>query len=299
MTPERFPRSIPLDAFGVRQNGQFLAGRGKECLNRGMETPRLEEEGQPIHRLNVEEMRASLSAVRAAQAEARARNRRETLKARVLVGTAVVTFAVGVVATRTRAAHGSSARRPTVAEIAAPAVNAAPASVAPLGAAPPAPLEPPSPPVPAQISGPDRAGDASVVAECEALVGRHLWRQAAQPCALAVEARPNEAGLALALAQAEHARNRLADAEHWAQRAIALDPSLPEAFVIRAHAEAHAGDSRAAARDFRRYLSLAPRGWHAKEARAALRARQDDRDPRPSSTSSSSSTSTSTSVSAS
>jgi Tfp pilus assembly protein PilF len=103
----------------------------------------------------------------------------------------------------------------------------------------------------------------------------HRWRQAAEPCALAVKARPDDATIVLGLAQSEHARNRLAEAGEWAKRAIALDPNLAEAFIIQAHAEARAGDAGAAAQDFRRYLSLAPRGWHAREARAALRARQE------------------------
>jgi tetratricopeptide (TPR) repeat protein len=241
----------------------------------------MEEEAPNRQRLNVDEMRASLSAVHAAQAEARARNRRETLKARLLVGTAVVTFSVGVIATRTRAAHGSSPRPLPAAQVAPLAAHPAPTPAAPPEAsaavAPEAPLEPP-----AAVVAPEGASPEGAVTECEALVGRHLWRQAAEPCASAAKVRPNDAAIALALAQSEHARNRLPEAGQWARRAIELDPSLPEAFVIRAHAEARAGDAVAAARDFRRYLSLAPRGWHAREARAALRARQVEADAGPS-----------------
>jgi Flp pilus assembly protein TadD len=105
------------------------------------------------------------------------------------------------------------------------------------------------------------------------LCKRHRWREAAEPCALAIKARPDDATLFLGLAQSAHARNRLAEAGTWAKRAIALDPNLAEAFIIKAHAEANVGDEAAADRDFRQYLALAPRGWHAKEARKALRAR--------------------------
>jgi predicted TPR repeat methyltransferase len=78
--------------------------------------------------------------------------------------------------------------------------------------------------------------------------------------------------LALRIAQAHHARARLSAANEWATRALALDPSLAEAFVIVAHAETHVGHSDAAVGAYRHYLALAPRGWHAAEARAAVRA---------------------------
>jgi hypothetical protein len=124
----------------------------------------------------------------------------------------------------------------------------------------------------------DRAATEGAVAACEQLCKRHRWREAAEPCAVAAKARPDDANIVLGLAQSEHARNHLAEAGAWAKRAIALDPDLAEAFIIEAHAEAHAGARAASARDYRRYLSLAPHGWHAREARAALRARQDRRD---------------------
>jgi tetratricopeptide (TPR) repeat protein len=238
-----------------------------------METPAVEEEVRAPQRMSLDEMRTSLLSVQAAQAAARARNRRETLKARLMVGTAVVTFVVGVVATRTRAARGPEPRRRSMAVAVAPVVPHPPVPAAPVAAEPAAPPAPPAPPVAPAIATRDGA-NASAVDECEALVGRHLWRQAAEPCASAAKARPNDAAVALALSQSEHARNRLAEAGRWARRAIALDPKLPEAFVIRAHAEAQAGQEAAAARDFRRYLALAPHGWHAREARAALRPRQ-------------------------
>jgi tetratricopeptide (TPR) repeat protein len=224
-------------------------------------------------------MRASLSAVRAAQAEAQARNRNETLKARLLVGTAVVTFAVGLVAMRTTAARATSRRGPagavTVALAERPAPSPAAAMLAaPISAARAAPLEAPVSAAP-EIPTVDAAANARAIAACEILCKGHHWRQAAEPCAVAVKARPDDAAVVLGLAQSEHARNRLAEAGEWAKRAIALDPKLAEAFIIEAHAEARVGNAAAAARDFRRYLSLAPRGWHAKEARDALRARRD------------------------
>jgi hypothetical protein len=222
-------------------------------------------------------MLASLSAVRAAQADAVARNRRETWKARLVVGTAVATFAVGMVATRARAGRKAPPR-------ANAAVAAAVASPEPLAPEPPAPapataaaLVAPMPTGPALaapiVAAPPISDEAraTAIAECEQLSRQHHWRQAAEPCALAAKARPDDPSIVMGMAQSEHARNRMAEAGQWAGRAIALDANLAEAYVIRAHAERRAGDPAAAARDFRKYLELAPRGWHAREARAAVR----------------------------
>ncbi len=211
-------------------------------------------------------MRASLSAVHSAVAETRARNRRETMKARLLVGTALVTFAVGLVATRTRAARRAPPR-----ESSPTATVPLAARSAPMLAAPTLPV--PTLAAPISLEAPAGAANVGAVTECEMLCKRHRWREAAEPCALAIKARPDDATLFLGLAQSAHARNHLVEAGTWAKRAIALDPTLAEAFIIEAHAEANVGDDVAAGRDFRRYLSLAPRGWHAKEARRALHAR--------------------------
>jgi tetratricopeptide (TPR) repeat protein len=224
-------------------------------------------------------MRASLSAVHAALAEARARNGRETTKARLLVGTAIVTFAVGLVVTRTRAAHKTPPPAPAVAATVSLTERPAPVLAAPKLTEPISAARAPSPEAPAsaapEASTTDGAANAGAVATCEMLCKRHHWRQAAEPCAVAVKTRPDDATILLGLAQSAHARNRMAEAGEWAKRAVALDPNLPEAFIIEAHAEARVGDAAAAARDFRRYLALAPRGWHAKEAREALRARRE------------------------
>jgi hypothetical protein len=224
-------------------------------------------------------MRASLSAVQTAVAETRARNRRETMKARLLVGTAVLTFAIGLIATRTRAARTPAPSGPKVAAVvprAAPPTPtfAAPKLTAPISApraaAPRAPaFAETEPPVTADTA------NTSAVAECETLCKRHRWRLAAEPCAMAIKTRPDDPTLFLGLAQSAHARNHLAEAGEWAKRASALDPTLAEAFIIQAHAAADVGDAAAATRDFRRYLALAPRGWHSKEARKALRERPE------------------------
>ena len=108
---------------------------------------------------------------------------------------------------------------------------------------------------------------------CAETFGQHRWRLSIDACVEAFRARPTDAGLALRIAQAHHARARLPDAEEWAKRALGLDPTLAEGFVIVAHAESHAGHPEAAVEAYRHYLGLAPRGWHASEARAAVRER--------------------------
>ena len=73
------------------------------------------------------------------------------------------------------------------------------------------------------------------------------------------------------VAQAQHARAHYADAGDWARRALALEDADPDAYVILAHAERRAGHPAAVRNAYHQYLLLAPRGWHASEARAALR----------------------------
>jgi len=93
----------------------------------------------------------------------------------------------------------------------------------------------------------------------------------AEPCTAAY-AEASTAKLALRTAQSHHARGHLDQARTWAKRALALDPTVAEAFVLVARAAMRVGDAKAAAHAYRRYLSLAPRGWHADEALAALTA---------------------------
>ncbi|MDB4982555.1 MAG: hypothetical protein JWM82_3307 [Myxococcales bacterium] len=238
----------------------------------------MEEGGGAPFRLDAEGLRASLSAVREAQEAALARNRRETWKARALVGTAVATFVVGLAFMKTRPAHDLASRRPatsTAVVAAAPLASALAASPVATQASPvamEAAVIATASPVAAET---DISASAGAVGQCVALSARHHWREAAEPCAVAVAAQPNDANMILRLAQAEHARNHLPEAGSLAKRALALDANLPEAFVIEAHAEARAGNATGAARSFRRYLALAPHGWHAREARDALRGARD------------------------
>ncbi len=121
------------------------------------------------------------------------------------------------------------------------------------------------------------ARDAALAA-CREAYDRHRWRSAVEACASAFEVAPRDAGVAMKVAQAQHARAHYADAGDWARRALALEDADPDAYVILAHAERRAGHPAAVRNAYHQYLLLAPRGWHAAEARAALRgARARDR----------------------
>jgi tetratricopeptide (TPR) repeat protein len=201
--------------------------------------------------------RASLEAVKTAQSAARARARRETRWARALTLGALM--AMGVTA-------WAAAHRPPKAPPMPKPLAAAPEAPAPA----PAPIE--APPVAAPAPAPAVPADAEArVARCDAAAEQRDWPAVASTCAAAFEARPRDAALAMRIAQAEHRRGHVAVAADWAHKAIGLDASLPEAYVLVARADVAAGDARAAADAYRRYLDLAPRGWHAGEARRALR----------------------------
>jgi hypothetical protein len=230
-------------------------------------------------RMGSDELRASLEAVRIAQAVARSRARRETRWARVIA--VVALMAVGVTAwaavhrpprARVRAAGTSVAAtaNPSIAmphaatSLAPPARQAAPAER-------PAPSE--------EIVTPTERSTAAVpadsggqVALCDAAFQERSWTAVASTCAAAFAARPHESSLAMRVAQAQHRFGHIVIAADWAHKALALDANIPEAFAIIAHAEVGAGHAQAAADAYRRYLALAPRGWHAAEARRALRA---------------------------
>lgn len=226
-------------------------------------------------RLGSDELRASLEAVRSAQAAARARARRETRWARVIAAGALT--AIGVTAWAAAHRPPAVASAPRVAAAATPSIaipETAPSIAPPPREAPPTDRPAPSAAgAPTERSGPHvRVDSGAKVALCDAAFEQRSWTAVASTCAAAFEARPRESALAMRVAQAQHRRGHIASAADWARKALALDAEIPEAFVIVARAEVGAGHGRAAADAYRRYLTLAPRGWHAAEARRALRA---------------------------
>lgn len=113
------------------------------------------------------------------------------------------------------------------------------------------------------------AFDPAVAAACDKAVKRKHWLKISTLCATAYEQAPS-APLALSVAQAYHRRGRIPEAGQWAERVLAIEPSHPEAFIIVAHAAELAEQKAKAKAAYRQYLALAPRGWHASEARQAL-----------------------------
>jgi tetratricopeptide (TPR) repeat protein len=259
-----------------------------------------------------EEARASLAAVRAAQEAARLRARRETVRTRLWFGAIVAAIAVAVVVIGPRAKHAPAGARRMEAAVAGSAAAASdPASTRtstgrPLdtpqpgsGAGVPDSLKAPVAAAGAALSGPavpaasapggvapEAASAASAtenpetVAACGDTFRERKWRLSIEACTQAFAARPKDAGLALKVAKSYYARARGVEAGQWASKAIALDPTLAEAFVLVARADGKAGETGRAVEAYRRYLALAPRGWHAPEARAAVRAhRRDEQRP--------------------
>jgi hypothetical protein len=233
----------------------------------GAEAPEVDPLARPRHA--PEGIRASLEAVRSAQAAARARARSETRWARGIAAGAVMI--VGVTA-------WAAAHRPARAHAAAPRVAVAPVAAPPI-APPPREAPPAEQPTPAPVAAaterpvaatPADAGERA--ASCDAAFAQRSWTGIASTCAAAFEARPSDSALAMRVAQAQHRRGYIATAAEWARKALAVDADIPEAYVIVAHAERNAGQAQAAAEAYRHYLALAPHGWHAAEARRALRA---------------------------
>jgi hypothetical protein len=237
--------------------------------------------GVPMRPLS-DEVRASLEAVRVAQEAAQQRSRRQTMRARIwltviMAGTALATVALAPRLTRRWHARTQPASASPVAPAPAavvtppPAAETAIAAVASAPALPSAAESPASPqelsPVPAQAQAGDALGAA---AGCD-FGSTRPWRLSAQACARAFAADPTNAALALALAQAEHAHGSVTAAAEWAQRALALNPDAAEAYILIARAELKSGRSAEGRAAYRRYLELAPRGWHHAEARSATR----------------------------
>jgi hypothetical protein len=230
-----------------------------------------------------DEVRASLAAIQAARSAAQVRLKQDSHRVRLLTLTFVAASIWGAFAV---VRHLRAARHAP----GAAGLVVAPGATGPSTTFPPSPVETAPtgvptaaellPSAPASAAAPESVADtdaeataarAQALAACTDAYEGHRWRTAAETCAAAFEASPRESALAMKVAQAQHARAHYADAGAWAQRAIALEGADPEAFVILAHAERRAGHPAAARAAYRRYLSLAPRGWHASEARAALR----------------------------
>jgi hypothetical protein len=223
-------------------------------------------------RLGAEAVRASLEAVRVAQVAARARARRETRWARLIAAGALTAMGVTAWAAAPRPARARAAVPSVAAASLPPAAAPQPPAPSPSEAPAAAAAAPSVAPLPAEKIAVAAADSEARVAPCDEAFAQRNWAAIASTCTAAFAARPQDSALAMRVAQAEHRRGHVAAAADWARKAIALDKEIPEAFVIVARAEVAEGHARAAADTYQRYLALAPRGWHAAEARRAVRA---------------------------
>jgi hypothetical protein len=147
----------------------------------------------------------------------------------------------------------------------------APAALASAVQAPSAAGTPPAAPDGAEAAAASAAPFAAVNAgSCPDDFAQHRWKSAVDSCTRAFESSPDPA-LALKVAHAHWARGDVALSGQWAQRAVALGTSDGDAYVLIGHADRRAGKTAEAVTAYRQYLRAAPRGWHARTVRAALR----------------------------
>jgi tetratricopeptide (TPR) repeat protein len=105
---------------------------------------------------------------------------------------------------------------------------------------------------------------------CQNDFAAHQWRAARESCGAAFEAAPSPA-LAMRIAHAHWAYGDAAGGGTWGQRALELGTKDADAYVLIGHAQHAAGDDAAALAAYRRYLELAPRGWHAARLRTVVK----------------------------
>ncbi|HEY0707603.1 MAG TPA: hypothetical protein VGG33_12450 [Polyangia bacterium] len=107
-------------------------------------------------------------------------------------------------------------------------------------------------------------------ARCEEDFSHGRWRAAIESCGLAFDTQPG-AALALKIAHAHWSSGKVERAGTWARKAVELGTDDADAFVLIGHSERQSGDLAGAMTAYRRYLRWSPRGWHARDVRAALR----------------------------
>jgi hypothetical protein len=209
--------------------------------------------------------------------------RQERVRARIRLwkrtGLLVATAAAAAfLFTRPPAETGPDAQQaPALPMAMAASIAPEPAPLPPAPTTAPVELAVPAPvPVPAMASAeapasPTATAIASAASQrCQEAFSQRLWKAAVESCqqAYAVQA---DAAIALKLAHSYFGRGRVRTAGLWASRALAGGAEDADAFVIIGHAERHAGNDRQAERAYRKYLRSAPKGWHARRVRAALR----------------------------
>jgi tetratricopeptide (TPR) repeat protein len=106
-------------------------------------------------------------------------------------------------------------------------------------------------------------------ASCDRLLARGKFVALAASCGRAFAAAPS-AGLAVKVARSALERERYADAQTWAQKAISLDDHRGDAFLTLGGAEQGLGHAALARDAYARYLELEPQGDFADDVRALI-----------------------------
>jgi hypothetical protein len=210
---------------------------------------------------------------------------------RLLVGAAVFASLAIVVTMRLYSRHPATEATgaPTIAARTLPAAaTATPVStLAILAGAGAAPRRAPAPPAEPAGSGsaaaareaghrhararPARRAPPDRLRTCKDALSRDHGRHALEACQAATAAAPHSATAVVMLAQANYMAGRRQDTLYLARRAVAIDPRLPDAYLLIGTVEQSVGHSRDAKAAYESYLRLSPRGRRAAEIRAALR----------------------------
>jgi hypothetical protein len=149
-----------------------------------------------------------------------------------------------------------------------PPVAAPPAAVA-AAAAPGAAPEEAAGVAPA-VAPPAAAVGARQLSDCRIAFAKNRLREALAACTAAAAANPRSAEALTMLAHTELNRGRLERANELAVRAVAIDPTLADAYVIIGGVHQDSGENKEAKAAYRRYLELAPRGRYADELRSIV-----------------------------
>jgi tetratricopeptide (TPR) repeat protein len=152
---------------------------------------------------------------------------------------------------------------------AAPASGSAPLAATTNAAIAPAVASAPIAPTAIEQVAPGVAAPEDPAARCENQFKAHSWRLAIESCNAAFDAAPSSV-LAMRIAHAYFSRGDAAGAGTWAQNALELGSTDPDTYLLIGHAQQAAGKRRKAVAAYRRYLELAPRGWHAARLRTLV-----------------------------
>jgi tetratricopeptide (TPR) repeat protein len=89
-------------------------------------------------------------------------------------------------------------------------------------------------------------------------------------CEPVLAADPNAADVMVMMAETELNRGKLKESRDWAEKALAVEASIPEPYVIIGQAEQQARHNKEAKAAYEKYLELAPTGKYAADVRAIL-----------------------------